>query len=137
MTMLGHQESLEIKSGAWLLQKKKHYYYNLNSYQPWSNTLLNIYIKRCFGPIFFFLGNSHTKGSLVQLHPALEGITEGDTDPKERFVSFKVTPLPLITKFSVFMLLQGIVLGNSCLGCVFLKDYEIIWKIKMREMKTK
>ena len=29
---------------------------------------------------------------LVLLHPGLESITEVDTDPKERFVSFKVTP---------------------------------------------
>ena len=60
------------------------------------------------GPIFFSPGDSHTKGSLVLLHLALEGITEADTDPKEGFVSFKVTPLPLMTEFSVFMPLQGI-----------------------------
>ena len=34
------------------------------------------------GPIFFSPGDSHTKGSLVLLHPALEGNTEVDTDPK-------------------------------------------------------
>ena len=28
---------------------------------------------------------------LSQLHPGLEGVTEVDTDPKGRFVSFKVT----------------------------------------------
>ena len=28
---------------------------------------------------------------LGQLHPGLEGVTEVDTDPKERFVSFKIT----------------------------------------------
>ena len=28
---------------------------------------------------------------LGQLHPGLEGVTEVDTDPKGRFVSFKVT----------------------------------------------
>ena len=33
-----------------------------------------------------------TKGLLFLLHLGLEGITEVDTDPKERFVSFKVTP---------------------------------------------
>ena len=30
-------------------------------------------------------------GLLSQLHPGLEGVTEVDTDPKGRFVSFKVT----------------------------------------------
>ena len=44
---------------------------------------------------------------------------------------------PLMTEFSVFILLQGIRPGNSCLGDIFLKDYKVIWKIKVREMKTK
>ena len=44
------------------------------------------------GPIFFFPTDSHTKGLLVLLHLSLEGITEVATDPKGRFVSFKVTP---------------------------------------------
>ena len=43
------------------------------------------------GPIFLFPGSSHTKGLIAQLHPGLEGATEVDTDPKGRFVSFKVT----------------------------------------------
>ena len=43
------------------------------------------------GAIFFSLVDSHTKGLLVLLHLSLEGVTEVDTDPKERFVSFKVT----------------------------------------------
>ena len=42
-----------------------------------------------------------------------------------------------MTEFSVFILLHGIAPGNSWLGGVSLKDYKIIWKIKMREMKTK
>ena len=42
-----------------------------------------------------------------------------------------------MTEFSVFMPLQGIALGNSWLGGISLKGYKIIWKIKMREMKTK
>ena len=74
------------------------------------------------GPIFFSPGDSHTKGSLVLLHPCLEGITEIDTDPKGGFVSFKVTGLPLMTEFSVFMALQGIAPENSWLGGVSLKD---------------
>ena len=86
------------------------------------------------GPIFFSSGDSHTKGLLVLLHLGLEGVTEVDTDPKGRFVSFKVTPSN-DRVLCVYAL--GIAPGNSCLEGVSLKDYKIIWKIKMREMKTK
>ena len=55
------------------------------------------------GLIFFCFGDSYTKGSLILLHLNLEGITEVDIDPKGWFVSFKVTPLSLMTEFSVFM----------------------------------
>ena len=88
-------------------------------------------------PIFFSPEDRHTKGSLVLLHSVLEGTTEVDTDPKRGFVSFNVSPLPLMTVFSVFMPLQGIVPGNGWLGGISLKDYKIIWKIEMKEMKTK
>ena len=86
------------------------------------------------GPIFFSPGNSHTKGLLILFHLGLEGITEVDTDPKEKFVSFKVTP----SNDRVFCVwpLQGIAPGNSWLEGAFLKDCKIIWK-KIREMKTK
>ena len=43
-------------------------------------------------PIFFSPGDSHTKRLLALLHPGLEGITEADTNPKRRLVSFKATP---------------------------------------------
>ena len=43
--------------------------------------------------------------------------------------------LLLMTEFSVFMSLQGIAPGNSWLGGVSLKDYKIIWKIKMSKLK--
>ena len=68
------------------------------------------------------------------LHLDLEGVTEADTDPKERFVSFKITTS---NESSLFVPLQGIAPENSWLGDAFLKDYKIICKIKMREMKTK
>ena len=82
--------------------------------------------------IFFSPGDSHTKRSFVLLHPGLEGITDIDTDPKEGLVLFKVTPLPLIIEFSVFMPIQGIAPQNSWLGGVSLKDFK-----KMSELKTK
>ena len=65
------------------------------------------------GHIFFSPGDSHTKGLLVLIHPSFEGITKADTDPKGRFVSCKVTSLPLMTEFSVFMPLQSIAPRNS------------------------
>ena len=43
-------------------------------------------------PIFFPPGETQAKGLLVLLYLGLEGVTEVDTDPKGRFVSFKVTP---------------------------------------------
>ena len=46
----------------------------------------------CLGAICFSPRDSHTKGFLILLHLDLEGVTEVETDPKERFVSFKVTP---------------------------------------------
>ena len=42
-----------------------------------------------------------------------------------------------MTEFSVFMPLQVIAPGNSWLGGISLKDYKIIWEIKMSEMKKK
>ena len=87
-------------------------------------------------PIFFSPGDSHTKGLLVLLDRALEGITEVNTDPKGGFVSLRL-PLSLMTEFSVFMPLQAIAAGNNWLGDISLKDHKLIWKIKMREIKTK
>ena len=71
---------------------------------------------------------------LFVLHLGLEGITAVDTDPEGRFVSFKVTTS---NESSLFVPFQGIASENSWLGSAFLKDYKIICKIKMREMKIK
>ena len=65
---------------------------------------------------------------------SLEDVTEVDTDPKGRFMSFKVTNS---NESFLFVPLQGIAPENSWLGGAFLRDYKIICKIKMREMKTK
>ena len=40
------------------------------------------------GPILFAPGDTFSKGILILLHPGF--VTDVDTDPKERFVSFKV-----------------------------------------------
>ena len=71
---------------------------------------------------------------LFLFHLDLEGVTEVDTDPKERFVSFKVTTS---NESSLFVSLQSIAPESSWLAGAFLKDYKNICKIKMREMKTK
>ena len=44
-----------------------------------------------FGAIFCCPGDSHKKGLFVLLHLGLEGVTKVDTEPKEKFVFFKVT----------------------------------------------
>ena len=67
-----------------------------------------------WAPIFFFPGDSHTKGMLFLLEKecffCYEGITEVDTDPKGWFVSFKVTPS---NDSSLFVPLKGIAPENS------------------------
>ena len=63
------------------------------------------------GSIIFPTTDSHTKGMLLLLHLSLERITEVDTDPKERFVSFKVTP-----SNDRVLSLQGIESESSWLG---------------------
>ena len=70
------------------------------------------------GAIFFSPGDIHTKGLLVLLHLGVEGVTEADTYPKGRFVSFKVTPS---NDRILCLLLQCIAPGNSWLGGVSLK----------------
>ena len=71
---------------------------------------------------------------LFLLYLSLEGVTEVDTDPKGKFVSFKVNTS---NERSLFVSLQSIAPKISWLGGAFWKNYKIICKIKMREMKTK
>ena len=70
---------------------------------------------------------------LFLLHLGLEGITEVDTYPKGRFVSYKVTPS---NDSSPFVPLKETP-ENSWLVGTFLKDCKITCKIKMTEMKMK
>ena len=64
------------------------------------STLTEIYINddqihhirvNWLGPMLFSPGDSHRKRLHVLLLPGREGITETDTNPKNRFMSFKVT----------------------------------------------
>ena len=60
-------------------------------------------------------------------------VSEVDADPKGRFVSFKVTPS---NEFSACVPSEYSTREQLARGD-FLKDYKIICKIKMREVKTK
>ena len=123
----------EAGSGTWILPKPKKVISILTETHI-NHDQIHHTRNNWLGPIFFSPGDTHTKGMLFLLHLGLEGVTEVDTDPKERFVSFKVTTS---NESSLFVPLQGIAPENSWLGDAFLKDYTIICKIKMREMKTK
>ena len=85
-------------------------------------------------PSFFLLEILIQTECFFILHLGLEGTTGVDTDPKERFVSCKITTS---NENSLFVPLQGIAPESSWLGGAFLKDYKNICKIKMREMKAK
>ena len=78
-------------------------------------------IQEIIFPIFFSPGDTHAKGVLFLLHLGLEGVTEVDTHPKERFVSFKVTTS---NEGSLFVPLQSVAPESSSLGGAFLKYYK-------------
>ena len=78
-------------------------------------------IQEIIFPILFSPGDTHTIGMVFLLHLGLEGVTEVNTDPKERFVSFKVTTS---NDASLFVLLQSIAPESSWLGGAFLKYYK-------------
>ena len=84
-------------------------------------------IQEIIFPIFFFPEDTHTKAMLFLLHLGLEGVTDVDTDPKERFVSFKVTTS---NEGSLFVPLQSIAPESRWLGGTFLKYYKKVCKIK-------
>ena len=69
----------------------------------------------------------------MKVSEGLEGVTEVDTDPKERFVSFKVTTSNESSACapSEYSTREQLARG------AFLKYYKKICKIKTREMKTK
>ena len=83
--------------------------------------MINYTIQEINFPIFFSPGDTDTKEMLFLLHLGLEGVTEVDTDPKERFVSFKVTTS---NEGSLFVPLQSIAPESSWLGGTFLKYYK-------------
>ena len=76
------------------------------------------------------------------LHPGFDDVTGVNTDPKGRFVSFKVKLIHLMTDFYVSMLL-GVgggeehsnreQLAREC----FFEGLQSLWKTKPRGMKTR
>ena len=44
------------------------------------------------GPVFISPGDIFSKGILILLHPGFPDVTEVDSDPNGRFISFKVAP---------------------------------------------
>ena len=85
------------------------------------------------GPIFFSPGESHTKGFQCSFFWVFKVSLRLTLIEKRGLCSLRLLPF----KFCVFMPLQGIAPENSWLGRVSLKNYKIIWKIKMRNMKRK
>ena len=66
---------------------------------------------------------------LFLLHLGLESVTGVDTDPKERFISFKVTTY---NESFLFEPLKDIASENSWLEGTFFMDHKNIRKMKMR-----
>ena len=87
------------------------------------------------GPIFYSPGDTFTKGILVLLHLGFDHVSDNDTDPKERFVSFKVGP----SDDRVFCIHapSGHNNGQQLARDASLKDYKLTMEAKPREMRTK
>ena len=88
------------------------------------------HIRNCWlGPIFFSPADSLTKNGfscflwVFKISMRLRMIQKGRLCP--------------LRWFPLMAVLQGIAPGNSRLWGLSLKDYKIVWKAKMREMKTK
>ena len=71
---------------------------------------------------------------LFLLHLGLEGITEVDTNPKGRLVSFKVTPS---NEKVMFVPLRGIAPKNSWLGGRFFEGLQNYMQNKNEENENK
>ena len=72
---------------------------------------------------------------LILLHPGFDDVMDFTQIQKGGLCPSK--SLPLMTEFSVSMLLLVIATENNWLGDAFLKVYKFIQKTKPREMKTR
>ena len=82
-----HQRSLEARSNCRKQNKDNSILTETHINQDKIHQTKNNWLD----PIFLSPRKIYTKGLLGQRHPRLEGVTEVDTDPKGRFVSFKIT----------------------------------------------
>ena len=82
-----HQKSLEARSNCRKQNKDNSILTETHINQDKIHQTKNNWLD----PIFLSPRTTYTKGLLGQLHPGLEGVTEVDTDPKGRFVFFKIT----------------------------------------------
>ena len=98
-----HQRSPEAGSATWILPKPNKVISILTETHI-NHDQIHHTRNNWLGPIFFSPRDTQTNGMLFLLHLGLEGITEADTDPKEWFVSFKVTTS---NESSLFVTLQG------------------------------
>ena len=110
-----HQRSPEAGSGTWILPKPKRVISILTETHI-NHDQIHHTRNNWLGPIFFSPRDTQTNGMLFLFHLGLEGIAEADTDPKERFVSFKITTS---NESSLFVTLQGIAPESSCLTALF------------------
>ena len=72
---------------------------------------------------------------LILLHPDFDDVTDFTRIQKGGLCPSKL--LPVMTEFSVSMLLLVIATENNWLGDAFLKVYNLTQKTKPREMKTR
>ena len=119
-----HQRSPEAGSGTWILSKPKKAISILTGTHS-SHDQVHHLRNNWLGSNFYSPGDSHIKGMLFVLYLGLEGITEVDTNPEGRSVSFKVSTS---NESSLFVPRRGIAPENSWLASTFLKDYKIICK---------
>ena len=125
-----HQRSPEIGSGTWILPKPNKVISILTETHI-NHDQIHHTRNNWLGSIFFFPGVIQKECFLCFIW--VLNISEVDTDPERRFVSFTVTTS---NESFLFVPLQCIARENTWLGSTFLKDYKILCKIKMREMKT-
>ena len=127
------QRCLPVWFGTWILQKPKQrlQYFNWSSYQSLSNTP---HEKQLVGPPLFSLLEIATRKDCLSCFIRVSKVSLRLT-LIQNGGSCSLRILPLMTEFSVFMPFLHIAPGNSCLGGICLRDYKIIWKIKVREIK--
>ena len=127
------QRYLEAGFGTSILQKPKQrlQYFNWSSYQSLSNTP---HEKQLVGPPLFSLLEIATRKDCLSCFIRVWKVSLRLT-LIQNGGSCSLRILLLMTVFSVFMPFLHIATGKSCLGGIYMRDYKIIWKIKVKEIK--